>query len=87
MELSDRPTAFSDLVGTRVRDQSGRSLGRVLEVRGQRRGDGTIVLAELLVGRRALWLRLRGPEAGPDVRGIPWQAVIEMTSERIVIRR
>lgn len=87
MELSDRPEAFSALIGTRVRDQSGRSLGRVLEVRGHRRSDGTIVCDELLVGARALWLRLRGPDAGPRVHGIPWRAIMETTPERIVVRR
>jgi len=68
-----------------VRDQGGRSLGRVLEVRARWEGDGSVVLEELIVGRRALWQRLRGP--GPDAHGIPWEAVAETGPDRIVIRR
>jgi len=37
---------------------------RVFEVRGRWRRDGTILIEELMVGRRALWQRLRGP--GPE---------------------
>jgi sporulation protein YlmC with PRC-barrel domain len=80
MELS----AFSELIGVAVCDRSGRKLGRVYEVRAHRQGDGSIVFDELLVGRRALLRRLRGP--GPDARGIPWKAVVELAGDRIVVR-
>lgn len=83
MELSDDPKAFSALIGLRVEDQSGRVIGRVYEVRGRWQGDGSIVFEQLLVGRRALLRRLRGP--GPDASGIPWEAVIEVADGRIVI--
>jgi sporulation protein YlmC with PRC-barrel domain len=83
MELSDDPKAFSALIGLRVEDQSGRVIGRVYEVRGRWQGDGSIVFEQLLVGRRALLRRLRGP--GPDWSGIPWEAVIELADDRIVI--
>jgi sporulation protein YlmC with PRC-barrel domain len=85
VELSDNPLAFSELIGTSVTDQSGRALGRVLEVRAHWERDGSVVLDELMIGRRALWRRLRGPN--PDERGIPWETVAEIGAERIVIRR
>lgn len=36
------------------------------------------------IGRRALLPRLRGP--AQRCRGIPWEAVVEVRSERIVVR-
>ena len=85
MELRTEPHAFSELVGTPVADQTGRALGRVREVRAHWQRDGSIVLDELMIGRRALWRRLRGPNE--DERGIPWEAVAELDDERIVVRR
>ena len=82
MELRE-PRAFSSLVGRRVEDRSGRSLGRVFETRGHWERDGSVVLDELMVGRGAFWQRLRGP--GAEARGIPWENVIEV-GERIVVR-
>jgi hypothetical protein len=84
VELTDEPAAFSDLVGRPVRDQGGRVLGRLFEARGHWERDGSIVLDELLVGRRGLWRRLRGPSG--DDRGIPWEAVVELTDEHVVVR-
>jgi sporulation protein YlmC with PRC-barrel domain len=83
VELSPEPHAFSELIGLPVEDRSGRRIGRVFEVRAHWEGDGSIVLDELLVGRRALWRRLRGP--GPDASGVPWQAVAEVGEARIVV--
>jgi sporulation protein YlmC with PRC-barrel domain len=85
VELSERPGAFSELIGTRVSDGSGRSLGRVFEVRARWERDGTIVLDELMVGRRALWQRLRGPDT--SAHGIPWEAIVEIGAGGIVVRR
>lgn len=85
MELSSDRLAFSELIGRAVRDQSGRKLGRVYEVRGHWERDGSIVLDELMVGRRALLRRMRGPGPGPG--GIPWQAVSEASGDGIVVRR
>lgn len=82
MELSE-PRAISELIGRRVRDRSGRTLGRVVEARGHWEGDGTVVLDELLVGRRALLRRLRGP--GPGAHGIPWHAVVELRDDALVV--
>jgi sporulation protein YlmC with PRC-barrel domain len=83
VELSAEPSAFSQLIGLPVEDRSGRRIGRVFEARAHWDGDGSIVLDELLVGRRALWRRLRGP--GPSASGIPWQAVTEVREDRIVV--
>jgi hypothetical protein len=84
MELNGDRAAFSDLVGRRVCDPSGRTLGHVFEARAHWERDGSIVLDELLVGRRGLWRRLRGP--GEDDRGIPWEAVVDLSDERVVVR-
>jgi sporulation protein YlmC with PRC-barrel domain len=82
VELSE-PRAFSELIGKRVRDRSGRSLGRVVEARGHWEEDGAVVIDELLVGRRALLGRLRGP--GPDAHGIPWRSVVELGEDAVVV--
>jgi hypothetical protein len=82
MELSPEPAAFSDLIGTPVRSRDGRTLGRVFETRAHRDPDGTIVVDELLVGRRALLQRLWGP--GSDAHGIPWEAIVEIRAGQIV---
>jgi len=81
VELNRHP--LSDLIGRPVCDRSGRRLGRVFEVRGHWE-DGDVVIDELLVGRGGLLKRLRGP--GPDARGIPCEAVGEVSAERIVVR-
>jgi sporulation protein YlmC with PRC-barrel domain len=85
VELNEGPGAFSELIGRRVRDRSGRSLGRVFEARASRQPDGTIVIDELLLGRQGLWRRMREP--GPDDRGIPWGSVIEIGEREIVVSR
>jgi sporulation protein YlmC with PRC-barrel domain len=84
VELSKRPAAFSQLIGTQVRDQDGHTLGRVFEVRGRWRGEA-IQIEELMVGRRALWQRLRGP--GSSARGIPWETVAQVDPDVILVRR
>jgi sporulation protein YlmC with PRC-barrel domain len=84
MELNDAPTGIGHLLGVRVYDQSGRKLGRVHELRGHHERDGTIVIDELLIGPKALLKRTHGP--GPDARGIPVEAVIEQSAERIIVR-
>jgi hypothetical protein len=84
VELSREPGAFSELLGMRVRDQAGRSLGHVFEVRAHWAHGGTIVLDELMVGRRALWQRLRGSR--PHARGIPWENVTALNREAIAVR-
>jgi sporulation protein YlmC with PRC-barrel domain len=85
VELSPDPAALSALIGRRVRDQSGRGLGRVWEVRAHWDRDGYVVFDELLVGRGAMLKRLRGP--GPHAHGIPWEAVTEVTADGVTVRR
>jgi sporulation protein YlmC with PRC-barrel domain len=84
VELSQGRGAFSELIGRRVRDTSGRSLGHVFEVRAHWEEDGTIVLDELLIGRLGLWRRLRGP--GPDDSGIAWENVVEIDENFFTVR-
>jgi sporulation protein YlmC with PRC-barrel domain len=83
VELEREPRAVSDLIGRSVRDGSGRSLGRVFELRGHRDSGGQVVIDELLIGRRALWRRLRGP--GKSARSIPWESIAEITEDAIVV--
>jgi sporulation protein YlmC with PRC-barrel domain len=79
----ERPRAFSELIGRRVVDSSGRRLGHVYEAAGRWERDGTIVIDELLLGRRALLRRLRGP--AQRCRAIPWESVLEIGPDRIVV--
>jgi sporulation protein YlmC with PRC-barrel domain len=81
-----QPRALSELLGRKVVDQSGRKLGRVYEAKAHWEGDGTVVLGELIVGRGGLRRRLRGP-GGPNEQAIPWEAVVELADEQIVVRR
>jgi sporulation protein YlmC with PRC-barrel domain len=85
MELSD-PRALSELLGRRVVDQSGRRLGRVYEAKARWERDGTIVIEALILGRGGLRRRLRGPGGG-DTHSVPWDAVIELPDEHVVVRR
>jgi sporulation protein YlmC with PRC-barrel domain len=84
VELNDAPTGVAHLLGARVYDTSGRKLGRVQELRGHREDDGAVVVDELLLGARALLKRLHGP--GPEAGGIPIESVVDVNSERIVVR-
>lgn len=81
MELNERQ-ALSELIGRPVCDRSGRRLGRVYELRGRWQGDD-VVVEELMIGAGGLLKRLRGP--GPSTRGIPCEAVVEVSAERIVV--
>ncbi len=85
MELSD-PGALSELLGRKVVDQSGRRLGRVYEARGHWERDGTVVIDELLLGRGGIRRRLRGP-GGPEREAVPWESVVDLGDERVVVRR
>jgi hypothetical protein len=84
MELGEGAGAFSELLGTRVRDQNGRSLGIVYEAQAVWR-DGAPQIEKLLVGRRAIWRRLRGP--GGSTQGISWAAITAFDSDGLVVHR
>jgi sporulation protein YlmC with PRC-barrel domain len=85
VELSD-PRALSELLGRRVVDQSGRRLGRVYEAKAHWEPDGSVVIDELVLGRSGLWRRLRGP-SGRERETVPWEAVVELPGEQVVVRR
>ena len=85
MELK-QPQALSQLMGRKVVDQSGRTVGRVYEAKAHWERDGTVVLDALILGRSGMWRRLRGP-GGAEERAIPWEAVVELTDEQVVVRR
>jgi sporulation protein YlmC with PRC-barrel domain len=83
VELSE-PFGFSRLLDRRVVDQSGRSLGHAFELLAREDRDGTLTIEEILVGKAALLRRLHGPGAART--RIPWEAVIEVRDDRIVVR-
>jgi sporulation protein YlmC with PRC-barrel domain len=84
VELSD-PGALSELLGRKVVDQSGRRVGRVYEARGHWEGD-TVVIDELILSRSGMRRRLRGP-GGPDRQSVPWESVVDLSDEHVVVRR
>jgi sporulation protein YlmC with PRC-barrel domain len=85
VELSGH-RALSELLGRAVVDQSGRKVGRVYEVKGYWRRDRTVVVDTLILGRSGMWRRLRGPGGG-ERQTVPWEAVISLEGERVVVRR
>jgi sporulation protein YlmC with PRC-barrel domain len=79
------PGALSELLGRKVVDQSGRGLGRVYEAKAHWEGDA-VVIDELVLGRGGLRRRLRGP-GGPEIRSVPWEAVVDLPGDCVVVRR
>jgi sporulation protein YlmC with PRC-barrel domain len=77
--------ALSELMGRRVVDQAGRRLGRVYEAKAHWERDGSVVINELILDRGGLRRRLRGP-GGPEEQSFPWEAVVELTAEAVVVR-
>jgi sporulation protein YlmC with PRC-barrel domain len=84
VELRD-PGALSELLGRKVVDQSGRRLGRVYEAKAHWEGDA-VVIDELLLGRTGIRRRLRGP-GGPEKQAVPWESVVDLRDETVVVRR
>lgn len=84
MELTGA-RALSELLGRKVVDQSGRKLGRVREAKAHWEGEA-VVVDELLLDRGGLRRRLRGP-GGAEEQAIPWEAVVELPGETVVVRR
>jgi hypothetical protein len=85
VELNEKPFGFTSLLDRRVVDQSGRSLGHAFELLARRGPDGGLTIEAILVGRTALLRRLGGPAAAATQ--VPWQAVVEIRDDRIVVRR
>lgn len=84
MELSE-PGALSELLGRKVVDQAGRRVGRVYEAKAHWEGDA-VVIDELVLSRSGMRRRLRGP-GGPDREAVPWDSVIDLSDEHVVVRR
>jgi sporulation protein YlmC with PRC-barrel domain len=80
-DLSD-----DELLGRQAVDQSARRLGRVYEAKGHWESDGTVVVDELILGRGGMRRRLRGP-GGPERQAVPWEAVVGIEGECLVVRR
>ena len=83
-------TRLSQLLGTPVRTESGRSLGRVRDVRGVIH-PRTAVVTGLVVGRIGFLERLgigspeaQGRTARRDV--VPWNAVVRAAPNQVVVR-
>jgi sporulation protein YlmC with PRC-barrel domain len=78
--------SLSELLGRKVVDQSGRRLGRVYEAKAHWERDGAVVIDELILDRGGLRRRLRGP-GGSEEQSFPWEAVVELTADAVVVRR
>ena len=81
---------LSDLLGLAVRTESGESLGRVHDVRGEL-GARSLRVAGLVVGRIGLLERIGigAPESAARVRTrdvVPWSAVLRADRGGIVVR-
>jgi sporulation protein YlmC with PRC-barrel domain len=83
-------TRLSQLLGTPVRTESGRSLGRVRDVRAVIR-PRTAVVTGLVVGRIGFLERLG--IGSPEAKGrterrdiVPWNVVISAARNQIVVR-
>jgi hypothetical protein len=74
---------FSSLVGRRVETESGLSLGRCHDLRGELSGPRLEVVA-LCVGRAGLLERLGIRTRAHDE--VAWSSIVRMHSDRIVVR-
>ena len=74
---------FSALVGRKVETESGLSLGRCHDLRGELRGSGLEVVA-LCVGRTGVLDRLGIKTHGHDE--VAWSSVVRIDGSRIVVR-
>jgi sporulation protein YlmC with PRC-barrel domain len=83
-------TRLSELLGTRVRTESGRGLGRVRDVRAEQR-PRSVAITGLVVGRMGAVERLglgapesRGHTLRRDV--VQWSEVIRVDRSAVVVR-
>ncbi len=84
---------LSELLRREVRTESGRKLGRVHDVRAERRGERLIVTG-VLVGRHALLEHFGiGLGSGRTVTKlrtsadfVPWSAVVRLGAGTVVVR-
>ena len=80
----------AELLGLEVETESGESLGRVFDVRGELTSRSLRVTG-LVVGRLGFLERLGigAPEAGERIRGhdvVPWTAVVRADRRGVVVR-
>ncbi len=75
---------FSSLQRRRVVTQSGRSLGRCHDLRGELTGTKLRVTG-LCVGRGA-WLSHLGARSHGQHDVVPWEAVVRIEGKRIIVR-
>jgi sporulation protein YlmC with PRC-barrel domain len=75
--------AFSSIQQRKVVTESGRSLGRCHDLRGELRGK-KLVVTGLCVGRKA-WLSHLGI-GSHEHAVVPWEAVVKLEGKRIVVR-
>jgi sporulation protein YlmC with PRC-barrel domain len=80
----------AELLGLTVETESGESLGRVFDVRGELTSRSLRVTG-LVVGRLGFLERMGigAPKAGERVRGhevVPWTAVVRADRRRVVVR-
>ena len=71
----------SELLWRKVQDTEGRSIGRVYDLIGERRGEELRVTG-LLVGKNNLWVRF-GWSAGHG-QDISWQQIVRLDPEIVV---
>jgi sporulation protein YlmC with PRC-barrel domain len=84
---------LSELLRREVVTESGQKLGHVHDVRAERRGDRLLITA-ILVGRRALLERFglgithgkQGSKLRTAAGSVPWEAVVRLTSGKVVVR-
>ena len=81
----NEPGALSELLGRKVVDQNCRRLGRVYEAKAHWEGDAVVIDA-LILSQGGMRRRLRGPGGG-ERHAVPWDAVIELPDEHVVVRR
>jgi hypothetical protein len=83
---------LDDLVGTKVRDASGRPVGRIFEIRAEEQG-GDLVIVEYHLGPHALAerlglsiLKLIGLSDTPDRRKVAWTDLDISDPSRPILR-
>jgi hypothetical protein len=94
--MPSREIRIEDLLGARVRDAGGRTVGRIEEIRAVPDGDGLVVTHYLLgptgwrarLSLRGLSLRLRALRGAGRSRlhRVPWQALDVSDPRRPVLR-
>jgi sporulation protein YlmC with PRC-barrel domain len=77
----------SDLIGCRVRTESGRKLGKVHDLHGRGDGGGGWLLEGLIVGRGGLRARLVGGDGPAVYEGdvLPWASIVRLEEGLVTV--